>query len=379
MKCQICNSQLLGGEAQHGRAHVRNNEAVEMVRESRTTPPSLGRQFVVPNSSKFAFLIEEGWHVAPAPVPRSRPANPHSIASSYVQSPTGRSQEKDSPLRLGPLLPPLLPASAPSPVAPPAPVDRSHAASAVQEWDRLKESGPTTGRFSVTHPALDLLPREPYTRVRTCVDLPLALKDLKIPPKSLQYLGNTELLSQPALSVVGSRSATSLSLRRTRSLIASLSGEYVIVSGGAFGVDATAHRAALDSHAPTVVVLPCGVDVAYPRQHDELYEEILAAGGLLISEYDDGTPAARDQFLARNRIIAALGLVMYVGEAQERSGSSSAVRAALDLGRPVAASLGPAESAYQYTNSLIGNRVLSAVMEEKDLAELLRAAVLPAD
>jgi DNA processing protein len=111
-------------------------------------------------------------------------------------------------------------------------------------------------------------------------------------------------------------------------------GGTVIVSGGAFGVDAAAHEGALASGAATFAVLGCGVDVVYPDRHASLFSRIVAKGGLL-SEYSPGTPPRAGQFPARNRILAALCDAVIVIEAASRSGSLITARLGRALGRPV--------------------------------------------
>jgi DNA processing protein len=111
----------------------------------------------------------------------------------------------------------------------------------------------------------------------------------------------------------------------------------VVISGGAFGIDAAAHEGALEAAAaPTFAVFGCGVDVTYPDRHVRLFARIAAKGGLL-SEYPPGTPPRAGQFPARNRIIAALGDAVVVVEAAHRSGALITAALARSLGRPVLA------------------------------------------
>ena len=119
---------------------------------------------------------------------------------------------------------------------------------------------------------------------------------------------------------------------------------WVIVSGGAYGIDVTAHRAALACGGRTVAVLACGPDLAYPREHAGLLDDI-ATHGAVVSEYPPGTPPARHRFLARNRVIAALARGTLVVEAARRSGTLVTALRASELGRPVMAVPGPVTSA----------------------------------
>ena len=111
---------------------------------------------------------------------------------------------------------------------------------------------------------------------------------------------------------------------------------HTIISGGALGIDAAAHRGALEAGAPTFAVLGCGVDVVYPDRHAGLFAEIVASGGLL-SEFPPGTPPRGKQFPSRNRIVASLAGAVLVVEAQARSGALVTARLALAMGRPLLA------------------------------------------
>ena len=141
-----------------------------------------------------------------------------------------------------------------------------------------------------------------------------------------------------AVAVVGARAASGAGCARARVLARELAQKgVVVISGGAFGIDAAAHEGALAAAtAPTFAVLGCGVDVTYPDRHGPLFARIAAKGGLL-SEYPLGTPPRAGQFPRRNRIIAALGDAVVVVEAAHRSGALITAALARSLGRPVLA------------------------------------------
>jgi DNA processing protein len=147
-----------------------------------------------------------------------------------------------------------------------------------------------------------------------------------------------------SVAVVGSRAATAYGSYVAAEFAASVAARgWAVVSGGAFGVDASAHRGALGADGVTVAVLACGVDVPYPVGHTELFEAI-AAQGVIVSEWPPGRTVSRLRFLVRNRVIAALATGTLVVEAGERSGAVNTARHARDLGRRLMAVPGPVTS-----------------------------------
>jgi DNA processing protein len=166
------------------------------------------------------------------------------------------------------------------------------------------------------------------------------------PPLALWVRGPGDLAGLTALSVaiVGARAATGYGLHVAGELGAGLAGHDVtVVSGAALGIDGAAHRGALAGGGPTVAVLACGIDRAYPAAHEALLVRI-AADGLVISEYPPGSVPGRHRFLVRNRLIAALGTATVVVEAGLRSGAHRTAADALALGRPLMAVPGPVTS-----------------------------------
>ncbi len=175
---------------------------------------------------------------------------------------------------------------------------------------------------------------------------PALLKQIYDPPIALYARGDL-WHEETAIAVVGSRKATPYGKTATHLLTRPLAARGItIVSGLAYGIDAEAHRAALGVHGRTIAVLGSGVDQSslYPRAHRALADEIIAKGGVVLSEY---APGARPQgyfFPQRNRIISGLSRAVIVVEADEHSGALITAKAALDQNRDVFAVPGPITS-----------------------------------
>lgn len=165
-------------------------------------------------------------------------------------------------------------------------------------------------------------------------------------PYALWLRGNADLRFNclRSVAVVGSRAATAYGAYVAAEFSASIAARGVaVVSGGAFGVDAAAHRGALSADGVTIAVLACGVDTPYPVAHAELFDAI-AAQGVLVSEWPPGRHVSRLRFLVRNRVIAALANGTVVVEAAARSGALNTARHARDLNRRLMAVPGPITS-----------------------------------
>lgn len=209
---------------------------------------------------------------------------------------------------------------------------------------------------------------------------PSSLQDLAYPPASLFLLGEESHLAAPMIGIVGTRDPSPYGLRTTRALSASLSrAGACIVSGMARGIDAAAHRSALDESGRTVAVLGTGIDVPYPAGHRELHR-VLAERALVVSEYGPGVRAHRGAFPRRNRIIAALCPLTIVVEAGHRSGALNTASQALELGRIVASVPGPIDSPQsEGTNQLIrdGASVIATIDDALALAGLTKSVAPP--
>lgn len=172
--------------------------------------------------------------------------------------------------------------------------------------------------------------------------LPLDNKYLQIidtidnSPKKLYFMGKLPDMRLPTVAIVGTRKPTSYGKEATYQLAFDLAQRgIVIVSGLALGIDAIAHRGALDAGGITLAVLGNGLDTIYPANNQSLAKEILAKHGAIISEYEPEVEARDFQFLERNRIVSGLSDAVIVTEAAIRSGTMSTVARALEQGREV--------------------------------------------
>jgi DNA processing protein len=177
---------------------------------------------------------------------------------------------------------------------------------------------------------------------------PHGLGDATDAPWALVGRGDVTLLDdlepEAAVTVVGSRRATGYGRQVARDLSRELSAAgLIVVSGLAFGIDACAHRGALDAGGPTIAVLGCGPDTSYPAAHRSLWGRI-AETGAVISELPPGATPWRWSFPARNRVMAALAGMTVVVEAAARSGSLITADLAAELGRDLGAVPGPITS-----------------------------------
>ncbi|MEK8089489.1 DNA-processing protein DprA [Thermithiobacillus plumbiphilus] len=166
-------------------------------------------------------------------------------------------------------------------------------------------------------------------------DYPPLLRQLPDAPPVLYLRGQRTLLSRPMLAIVGSRHATPQGAANAQAFARHLSeAGFNIVSGLATGIDAAAHRGALEGSGATLAVMGTGPDCIYPRQHEQLAARI-AETGLILTDYPPGTPVRAALFPQRNRIISGLSMGVLVVEAAIRSGSLVTARLAADQGREV--------------------------------------------
>ncbi len=240
------------------------------------------------------------------------------------------------------------------------------------------------GRIEVTDAARDLdradrlgirwlVPGDPeWPACLDDLDTAEPLQGLGRAPLGLWVRGPLRLTELPAaVAVVGSRSATTYGTEVAGELAAGLarSGS-AVVSGAAFGIDQAAHRGALAGDGPTVAVLACGVDRAYPAAHHRLLDH-LARHGAIVSELAPGCAPTRLRFLARNRVIAALSRGTVVVEAAVRSGALNTASWTSRLNRPLMGVPGPVTSApSEGVHQLIRCGAATLVSRADDVLEL---------
>ncbi|KXW58742.1 DNA-processing protein DprA [Ferrovum myxofaciens] len=166
-------------------------------------------------------------------------------------------------------------------------------------------------------------------------DFPAPLKEINSAPVHLYLTGHLSLLQRPMLAIVGSRRASTQGILNATAFARALSQEgLTIISGLAIGIDAAAHRGAMEGNGQTVAVMATGIDRLYPSDNQALAQQI-AKQGLILSEFDFGTPARPWHFPHRNRLIAHLSLGCLVVEATLDSGSLITAQLALDQGKEV--------------------------------------------
>lgn len=211
-------------------------------------------------------------------------------------------------------------------------------------------------------------------------EYPGRLRELRKPPEALWARSNGSLsgiLAGQTVAIVGARSCSDYGAHVARTLARDLAaGGVTIVSGLARGIDGHAHRGALEANGCTIGVLGCGIDRDYPTSHKDLAAAIVSSVGAVVGEYEPGIPVAPWRLMARNQLIAALADVLVVVEARSESGSTHAVQAAFDLGRPVLAVPGQITSTLsEGTNALLRDPRVRPCLGAADVLNALEVLV----
>jgi DNA processing protein len=201
---------------------------------------------------------------------------------------------------------------------------------------------------------------------------PSRLKPLYDAPAVLYYKGNASLDHFRSIGIVGTRQATDYGKKVTESIVEqSKNYNPLIVSGLAYGIDITAHKAAIDFGLPTIAVMASGIDVIYPLQHEKYIDQITSNGGI-ISEHPFGKQPIRNMFLSRNRIIAGLSDASIVIESAAKGGSLVTAEFANNYHRQVFAVPGTlANKASEGCNKLIQQNKANIYTQINDLVETL--------
>lgn len=207
---------------------------------------------------------------------------------------------------------------------------------------------------------------------------PERLREIDDPPPVLYVRGDLSPADEWAVSVVGTRRPTPYGRQVAEELAYQLASNRIcVVSGLARGVDAIAHRAALQAGGRTVAVLACGLDMVYPPEHARLAREIMDSGAL-ISDYPPGTQPRGDYFPRRNRILSGLSLGVLVVEGDVKSGALITARLAVDQNREVFAVPGSIFSPQSRgTNGLIQAGEAKLVLRVEDILEELNLTMVP--
>jgi DNA processing protein len=210
----------------------------------------------------------------------------------------------------------------------------------------------------------------------SCPEYPERLKEIYDPPPVLWVRGDARLLSRPAIAVVGTRHPSPYGSGVAEMLSRDLAvRRLLIVSGMARGIDSCAHRGALAARMPTAAVWGTGIDVVYPKENKKLAEEILAAGGVIISELPMGTFPAPQNFPRRNRILSGLSVAVLVVEAAENSGTRVTARCAADQNRDLFAVPGNVTNKNSWTPNTLIKQGAKLVATWEDVWEELPSQV----
>ena len=213
-------------------------------------------------------------------------------------------------------------------------------------------------------------------------DFPFRLKSVADAPLLVYAVGDCNLNASKAVSIVGTRHATAYGIRVCRELVLSLKEELgddlLIVSGLAYGIDITAHKAALEVGLPTVAVMAHGLDMIYPAQHRSIAVDIAKRNGCILTEYMSRTRIHRSNFLARNRIIAALSDCTVVVESALKGGALVTANIASSYSRDVFAFPGRVGDEYSAgCIRLIYKNVATVISGSDDLIDAMRWEKIP--
>ncbi len=198
------------------------------------------------------------------------------------------------------------------------------------------------------------------------------LSTLHAPPSELFVAGSLPTTKIKAVAIVGSRKPTPYGIEVTHRLAYDLAKQgIVIVSGLAYGIDAVAHKAALEAGGVTIAVLASGLHRIYPTDHTGLAETIIKSGGAILSEKPLGENARNYDFLKRNRIVSGLVDAVIVTEATEKSGTLSTIGHALDQNKEIFAVPGPITSLLSAGPNKLIQQGAHVVLQARDILDII--------
>ncbi len=210
-----------------------------------------------------------------------------------------------------------------------------------------------------------------------CAEYPERLREIYDPPPVLWVRGETRLLTRASLAIVGTRHPSPYGTAVAEMIARDLSAaqRLIIVSGMARGIDTCAHKGALAARTPTIAVWGTGIDVVYPKENRKLAEDIIAAGGAIVSEMPMGTFPAPQNFPRRNRIISGLSIGVLVIEASENSGTRVTARCAAEQNRDLYAVPGNVTAKNSWTPNTLIKQGAKLVASWEDVWEDLPSQV----
>jgi DNA processing protein len=209
-----------------------------------------------------------------------------------------------------------------------------------------------------------------------CEAYPERLREIYDPPPVLWVRGETSLLSRPSIAIVGTRHPSPYGCGVAEMLARDLSARrLLVVSGMARGIDSCAHKGALAARMPTVAIWGTGIDVVYPKENKKLADDILAAGGAIVSEVPLGTFPAPQNFPRRNRILSGVSIAVLVVEAAENSGTRVTARCAAEQNRDLFAVPGNVTSKGSWTPNTLIKQGAKLVATWEDVWEELPSQV----
>jgi DNA processing protein len=203
-------------------------------------------------------------------------------------------------------------------------------------------------------------------------NFPEELRVITESPRSIYCLGNTELLQHnKKIAIVGSRMMSRYGQEAIKILVPELvKNDFCVVSGMAFGIDAEVHKVCLDYGGKTIAVLASGVNVVSPKGNEKIYKEILYKDGLIISEYPDSTNPQKMNFVKRNRIISGLAFGVLIIEGNNKSGTLTTGKMAVEQGKEVMAIPGRINEPNSFAPNYFIKNGAYIITEPKDILQI---------